>query len=517
MTAFVSHLSLTILSSFFLILSFPRHDHWILAWVALVPFLWFVERQKPTAAFGWGYLLGVLFFAGTLYWILHVTVLGLVLLILYLALYFGLFALGCCFFRTSGMMAGMIVLPSWWVVLEFVRSRLFTGFGWGALGYSQYQNTVLIQMADITGVAGVSFLIVMINFLIAKAGQKCVQPGSWRPLRAPAVIGTAALLVVLGYGTYRLGAAGEMTARDTATIAVIQGNIPQGMKWNEDYHDFIWNEHLALTEQAAQADPEVIIWPESSFPGYLWENPQRLEALKEFTAGLGIPVLVGIVRQVGEDYYNSAFLMSPSGEVLMEYDKLHLVPFGEYVPWRGILPFLTDIVPIDDFTPGENYTLFPVYSQEDPLRGQRSFGVLICFEDTIPHLSREFVSRGADILVNITNDAWFGDTNEPFLHLQGSVFRAVENKRSVVRSANTGVSAFIDPFGRIYKTIEDDSGKSTYVSGYAAAPVSFAAAKTFYTKFGEIFTYFCFGCILVIILMRTFRGGRHVGQQSSGR
>lgn len=512
MKSFLFHLSLTVLSALFLVLAFPRYDLWIFAWFALVPFLWFVDRQKPLAAFGWGFFLGVLFFAGILYWIVHVTVLGLVLLVLYLAVYFGLFALGYRLLWERGMIEKVLVLPSWWVVLEFVRSRLFTGFGWGALGYSQYQNTVLIQIADITGVAGVSFLIVMANLLISKVLQKYGQPGSWRPLKVPVILGFIFLICALGYGTYRLATGPRMMAGDKATVAVIQGNIPQWMKWNEDYHDLIWEEHLALTEQAAEDRPDVIVWPESSFPGYLWESPQRLEALKEFTGRLGIPVLVGIVRQVGEDYYNSAFLISQAGEAVVEHDKLHLVPFGEYVPWRGILPFLTDIVPIDDFTPGRAYTLFPVDSKNHRLHGQKSFGVLICFEDTIPYLSREFVRTGADLLINITNDAWFGDTNEPFLHLQGSVFRAVENKRSVVRSANTGVSAFIDPFGRVYKTLEDERGKSTYISGYASAQVPFTNTQTFYTKFGEIFTYFCFGCILMIILkpLKIFRGGWHV-------
>ena len=203
-------------------------------------------------------------------------------------------------------------------------------------------------------------------------------------------------------------------------------------------------------------------------------------------------------------YYNTAILLSKDGEVLQQYKKIHLVPFGEYIPLRPLFPFLEHIVPIADFTAGGEYAVFDFPQKEGAkTRGNgRSFSVLICFEDTIAGIARQFVRRGAGLLVNMTNDAWFKDTKAPFMHAQASVFRSVENRRPLVRAANTGVSCSIDASGRMVQAVADERGKKTYVSGYAIMKVRFGRQETFYTRYGDVFVLACAGLLWTVVRRR---------------
>ena len=279
-------------------------------------------------------------------------------------------------------------------------------------------------------------------------------------------------------------------------IAVVQANIPQSLKWMPAEWQDIMNKYLALTREAVLEKPDLIIWPETSFPGFLWESPEMFAELKNFVKGIKIPLLFGAVDRQNENYYNAAILFSREGEEIKRYNKIHLVPFGEYIPLRRNFPILADIVPIGDFTAGDEWTFFPVTAGDRGQPQNHFFSVLICFEDTFAYLARQFSQKGTNLLVNITNDAWFLDTSEPFMHLQSSVFRAIENRRSVVRAANTGVSCFIDQKGRIVHPVQNDRHKRTYVAGFSLGTVELNSQRTFYTKFGDIFTYLCFGCIL---------------------
>ena len=284
------------------------------------------------------------------------------------------------------------------------------------------------------------------------------------------------------------------------TIAVIQPNVPQQIKWEPSVWPMTMKKLQTLTASVSAANPnlDLIIWPETSFPGYMWESPELYEELKQFVAGLKIPLLFGAVKKDGERYYNAAILFSADGQVAQEYYKVHLVPFGEFIPFRSLLPWLTDALGTADFTSGNEYSLFP-----SPVSGQKGyFSVLICFEDTISRLARRFVRKGANLLINITNDAWFADSKEPFMHLQSAVFRAVETRRGLVRAANTGVSGFIDQFGRVTTYLQDERGKKTFVTAFSVDKIAYSKEKTFYTKFGDVFTYICFGCILWGIVVR---------------
>ena len=501
----VCPLLLCLASAVLLVLAFPKTDIWIFSWIGLIPFMYALEGKSPAAAFRTGYFCGILFFAGTLYWFIHMAAsagipgflsfLAVVFIVLYLAVYFGLFAFLCCYFSSKTTLEKLFLYPSLWVALEFIRDWLFTGFGWLCLGYSQYKILPLIQIADMTGVFGVSFLIVMVNYVLKEAL-------STRAVRRELAIVSIILLVVVGYGMMKLE--NQTPSQGTMTVAVIQPNVAQQIKWEPAVWPLTMQKLQEITatvvgnsEQSSK--PDLVIWPETSFPGYIWESPELYEELKQFVAGLKTPLLFGAVMSVDKHYYNAAILLSADGKVVTEYDKLHLVPFGEFIPFRHVLTWLTDILSLEDFTAGKEYMLFPA-----PGGGQNHFSVLICFEDTIGRLVRKFVQHGANLLANITNDAWFADSKEPFMHLQASVFRAVENRRSLVRAANTGVSCVIDKTGRIYNYLQKD-GKKTFVTTFAVEKISFENEQTWYTKLGDIFTYLCFGCILwtIVISKRT--------------
>jgi apolipoprotein N-acyltransferase len=231
-------------------------------------------------------------------------------------------------------------------------------------------------------------------------------------------------------------------------------------------------------------DPQLIIWPETAFPGYIGEHDEVFDRVRRFAHSLQIPLLLGSVVTEEGSYYNSSVLIGRDGEIAQRYDKLHLVPFGEYIPFRSLFPFLSQIVPIADFSPGRDLTLFSEETTGD------NFSTLICFEDSVAGLPRRFVRQGSELLVNITNDAWFKDTKAPYLHLQSSVFRAIENRRTMVRAANTGISGFIAPSGRITGLLRDAQGKPTYVLGHLTQEVGFNDTPTLYTIYGDLFSFF---------------------------
>jgi len=272
------------------------------------------------------------------------------------------------------------------------------------------------------------------------------------------------------------------------------------MKWQRPAGPEIVDKHIALTKQVIAHRPDLIIWPETSCSDYLWDEHDGFDRIRSFVRRARIPLLFGSVLKEGKDYSNAAILLSKEGEVVEIYRKVHLVPFGEFLPLRRWLPFISDLLGLGDFTRGRQHTVFSV-----PARDGRAgrFSALVCFEDTVAQLSRKSTAEGAQLLVNITNDAWFGDTKSPFMHLQSSVFRTVENRRGLVRAANTGVSGVIDPWGRIIESREGTlfaQGKKTYVSGYTITEAPLGTQETLYTKFGDVFAILCFGCILVGII-----------------
>jgi apolipoprotein N-acyltransferase len=307
------------------------------------------------------------------------------------------------------------------------------------------------------------------------------------------------LIISLTYGYYKLLRTKNYEL--STKISVIQANIPQDLKWDTKAKDFIFNEYFSLSAAAARENPDLIIWPEAASPAIIGEEPQYFEKIKLFARNVKIPLLFGAVTLEGGVYYNSALLISRQGELLARYNKLHLVPFGEYVPLKSIFGFLETIVPIGEVAFGKDYTIFQL-----PPSGSRplaNFAVLICFEDLFPELSRKFKRQGVDFLVNVTNDAWYKKTTAPFQHLQASVFRAVENRVNLIRAANTGVSAFISPSGKIISLLSDSRGSSIFVKGYKTANIFVSPQNMpFYSRWGDIFILACFIFMLYAIIAR---------------
>ncbi len=474
-----------LLSAVLLVLSFPQIEWAPLAWVAMAPLLCALDGQKPWPAFRRAYLCGFLFFAATIGWFVYVTYIGAFLLVAFLSLYFAVFGLMFVYFQKLPVTPRVFVLASGWVALEFIRAHLFSGFGWVMLGHSQYKNLWLIQIADKTGVYGVSFLMILVNLLIFETWRA-------RSLLLKANIAVIAILsVVLIYGFW---VTGQKKYYKMVKVGIVQPNIPLKVDWDEGRKPWIIAKTIQLTQKLRNQKLDLIVWPETSLPGVISDAPFLTNEIQAAAASLHTPILIGSIAKKGGQYYNSAFLIGADGQMLGRYDKIHLVPFGEYLPLRPILGWISKFVPLDDFTSGKTYKIFSIAPS------QKKFGVMICFEDTLGYLRRHFAQAGADFFVNMTNDAWFRDTKAPFLHLQAAVFGCVENHRSLARAANTGVSALVDPWGRIIAAVGDGKGKEIFVEGTALGSLPLNHEKTFYTKYGDIFTYLCFLCILVAVV-----------------
>jgi apolipoprotein N-acyltransferase len=471
---------LSILSGILLNLPYINGNLWIFSWIGFIPLFFALKNKTRMQAFLLSCLTGIIFWSGTAWWLVHVTLIGTILLILYLALYFGLFGLLTSPYLLSTTYY-LLFIPSAWVLLEYLRSHLLTGFPWALLGYSQYLNMPVIQIADITGVWGVSFLVMIVNVTIySLIAYRPSLINQIKKYSLPALFLATALI----YGYSQLNLTPKTGHRTPLKISIIQGNIPQDLKWERQARGFIIGRYINLTLEAAKDKPDLIIWPEASLPVVAEQEPFYYERVKDLVKEIKTPLLLGAVTLRDGRYYNSALLISRDANNLDIYDKLHLVPFGEYIPLRKILGFLETVVPIGEITPGKVYKVF-----DHPAK----FSVLICFEDLFPALSRRFVKEGAGILVNITNDAWYKESPAPYQHLQASVLRAVENRVFLVRAANTGISCFIAPNGEIISGVRDKSGKNIFVTGYRTQAVYMGkSALSFYTRFGDIFILLLF-------------------------
>ncbi|MDD5019178.1 MAG: apolipoprotein N-acyltransferase [Candidatus Omnitrophica bacterium] len=499
---------LALFSVVLLRLSFPRPGLWMLAWVALVPFFFSLERKDTAETVFISFCAGLVYDVALLFWLIHVTVAGMLVLAAYLALYFVLFGLGWSYGRKY-LSAGLrlIFVPSVWIVLEYVRSHLFSGFPWGLLSQTQTPNIPGLQGVDLFGSWGLSFILVFANVFVFELLSSRGVSGREKARRSFIPAGIIAAWFLYGLLRMYLPAAAACPLK----VAVIQGNIPQEIKWAERFREGIFRKHVLLSELAVlKEEPGLVVWPETAFTDYL-EIGENDRSLSSFAAELGVPLLVGSIRFQDMRYYNSALLYGASGKLEEVYDKVHLVPFGEYIPVRRYLPFLESIVPIEDFTPGGDYRLFSIPASACP--GLR-FGVLICFEDIFPELAREFVARGADFLINMTNDGWFGDTSSPYQHAQASVLRAVENRVYVVRAANTGVSCIIDDTGRIKAEVKDAFGKKTFVRGEAAGHVGRTLRRGLYTRIGDVLILIVSFAIFGMIMRRKSMSARFTEREA---
>jgi apolipoprotein N-acyltransferase len=381
-----------------------------------------------------------------------------------------------------------MALPVFWTAAEHVRSWVLTGFPWELLGYSQYRCLPVIQIADVTGVYGISFLVVTVNCAVW-----ALLRGIRRPRRMPraGLLATAALVALtLGYGHTRLRTL-DLDAGAPLTIAMIQPAIPQQLKWDPAYLEQTLAIFRTLTLAAADLQADMVLWPESATPFFFASEEPYRRCVEDIVRATGTHLVLGspaLVQRPDETrYYNSAYLIAPDNRILARYDKLHLVPFGEYVPLGRLLPFAGALVAgVGDFSPGSRVMQLPLPAC--PL------APLICYEIIFPDLVRRFVKQGARAIVNITNDAWFGRTGAPYQHLSMAAVRAVENRRYIARCANTGISACIAPSGEIL------SQTKLFTQTVLPAMMHCRTDLTLYTRYGDIFAYLCYALSLALLL-----------------
>ena len=503
-----------ILSGALLILSFPKYGWGFVAWFAFIPLLFALHRVTSIRqALLLGFITGVVGYTGIIYWIVYVVVnygylpvyLGIIIMLLlacYLSVYLAIFAAGIVYFRWKIPL--YLTGPVLWICLEYCKSQLFTGFPWENLGYSQYLNLYLIQFADILGVFGLSFLIILVNVSLFEIITK-------RSKREYIIAAVVSLILISAYiyGIFRVNNINKLLQNESTPsmeVSLIQGNIDQSIKWNQNFQKETLNIYEDISLKNIPADGGLIVWPETAIPFNFQDENDLRNQIKNLSIKTKSNFIFGSMsyfrRSHHVDFYNSAYLLSPEGEVQGRYDKVHLVPYGEYVPLRNVFPFINGLTAgIGDFSRGNGYIPLSL--------AERKIGVLICYEGILSYAARMYKKESAELLVNITNDAWFGSTSAPYQHISMTIFRAVETRLYLVRAANTGISAIIDPRGQIVaKTniFQKDSLKGK---------VKFLNIPTFYAEHGDILVGVCL-MLTILCLLWSWKGRvRNAGRKHS--
>lgn len=486
---------LAVLSGLLLVLAFPNFSVSFVVWFALIPFLWLIYESSLFRSFLYGLIVGLVFFGGLTYWLLVLVrfygflgFLAWFLPVLLEAVTFALFALGAALIiRGCGGWGRLFLLPAWWVSLEFLRSIGSWGFSWGVLGYSQQPNPFILQMAKFTGVYGISYLIVLVNMVSVELLLAYRESGEARYLPPPAPrrwrgllfkqVGLVAgiLLLILGGGCF-----GYLTGRvgkEPLKVAIAQPSIPQWEKLEGGKEEEIRGIYSRLTEEAVEFRPHLIVWPETAIPGDFSAEKAYLDDISRLCGKEQCYLLLGSLFEE-DGLHNSAFLLSPAGEVVERYDKIYPVPFGEYIPLDPLFGWIRGVAGLgEDIVPGEELTVFKI--------GRGTFGATICFESTNSILCRRLVKKGARMLITITNDAWFERTAAARQHVEMTALRAIENGVYVVQAANSGITAIIDPRGCILE--ETNLFERRILMG----EVAFAENLTFYARFGDVFSCIC--------------------------
>lgn len=512
-----------LLSAGLLALAMPgRVGWWPLLFVALVPLLFVALKARPGRSALAGFVCGLATYLALLYWILIVlgrygglplflSLPALFLLAAYMALYPAVFCgllslLAGRFWHRERPVAALVWLaPLLWVGLDSVRSVLFTGFPWMDLAYGLASQPQLIQAADLGGHHLVTFGVVLTNSLLVGIIDRQRSDVRWNvhQERYLLLVACATLVFLGGYSAIRYRIAIHYGPRAMqAQVAVIQGNIDQEIKWSPEFKAATIDTYLRLSHEAiGGADVELVVWPETALPFYP-QRDQLTARLGAFTAAAntwlltGAPLLTLTPQTNGNElvrYYNGAILLGPDGRLNTSHAKQHLVPFGEYVPLRPYLPFLEPlVVSVGDFSAG---------TSDEPLSlGPMRLGMLICYESIFPEIARHSVTRGANLLVNLTNDAWYGQSSAPHQSMAMAVFRAVENKRALVRAANTGISGFIDPVGRVLDQTE------LFVEAALVKRMPLLEEQTVFNRRGYLFGPACAVLIPLFLLLGTRRG-----------
>jgi len=492
------------LFSILLIGATPPSPLGFLAFASLIPFFNLINNSRLTIKniFWIGYLSGVIWVGGTIYWISWATVPGFFGVLFYLPLFTALYFMLQKWIVGKVGEAGLFAAPFIWTAIEIIESKGEFGFTWQSIAYTQTYSPRFIQFAHFTGMYGVTFWVILINVLIyfiltAKRKKKIYASA-------------AALLLFLIpwiYGNFTMMNK-NIPVQKKIKVALVQGNIDPYKKWTKTFIDSNYVVYKDLSFSVAGQKPDLIVWPETAMPFYIRYKFSRMKQVRLITDSMNSTLLTGAPDyswdKNGKGHpYNSAFLIKPGIMKMLSYAKMHLVPFSEYVPFRETLPFfgkLIDKLNLDtgDFSAGDSIVVFSFI----PRKGNSSikFGTVICFDSIFPDLVRKFFNKGAQFLVIITNDGWFGRTSGPFQHERIAVLRAIENRAWVVRCANTGISGFIDPYGRYVDKSSIDT-RTTIVHD-----ISTNTSLTFFTKHGLIFPNFILIISLLILLVSVFLG-----------
>jgi len=451
-------------------------------------------RLPLVRAFELGLLTGLVYLAGTLYWITRVmvtygglqtsvAVLVNAALVAYLALFPAAFGVIVRRIVIANGPLAIMAAPLVWVTTELGRTYLLTGFPWVLLGYSQATVLPIAQLASVFGVYGVSMVVAAVSAALAAIALGPQR----RDLRivAPAAVVFAIVVVVAVWGRQRAARADWTRSGDPVRVGLVQGNVEQGVKYDAAHAASIFQDYLRLTRQALDGRAEFVLWPESSTPFMFEENPIEAEQVRALARRAHVPILLGSdqiewqvtgSRRVPARYFNSAFLVEPDGSTGSVYRKIHLVPFGEYVPLKRVLFFAAPLVEaVSDFSAGDKVELLPI--------GPHQISTAICYDIVYPNLVRRFVRDGSELLTTITNDAWFGTTSAPYQHFEQASMRAIEEGRYLVRSANTGISGIVDPYGRVLERT------AVFQQTVLVGPARFLRTSTFYARHGDVLAY----------------------------
>ncbi|HTL79987.1 MAG TPA: apolipoprotein N-acyltransferase [Candidatus Babeliales bacterium] len=516
-------------------------------WIALTPLIaaiWFSginSRRRWFRSTLLGYVAGLSFFWIVFSWLTTVTVLGWFVLQFYMAIYFAIWAWFCDLVRpragnkrqsrAPGKWGQMLVqarstappsaqspwtkstsnlrlafiLAAAWTAVEWLRGWVFSGFGWNGLGVALHDNWPLIQITELTGVAGLSFLVAFVNVIVITTAYRLVVEARTRVMR-PHFDFTFTMATIVGVLIFGIRATQISPAAKPLRVAAVQSNVPQNQKFDPEFTRRIFDQFHRLSEIALRSNPppDLLVWPESSMPGPVLAHQPSHKFVMDLAASSETDLLLGTIDVDQQNVYNAAILISDGGDRIQVYRKVHLVPFGEYVPGRHTVPLLAQIVGDQvpsDFKEGSEFTVFTLTD------GNIRVAPLICFEDTIGELTRQFVlpgetSPGANLLVDMTNDGWFERSAGSQQHLANAIFRSVETRRPMIRAANTGVTCFINQFGRIIQILQDDTG-STFAEGVLAGEIKVPIEPelTFYVRHGEVFAKACTAITLISVLV----------------
>jgi apolipoprotein N-acyltransferase len=492
-----------VLSAVFLAASFPKIDLFFLAWIAFIGLIFVIEKSSAKSSFFYGLVCGFCFYAITIEWLFGMlkfntgsslqAIISCIILWTYLALYFAVWAyLVNKLYRRFPKIQLAVLAACLWVLLEFIRTYLFTGFPWILLGYSQYKFLPLIQIVEFTGVYGVSFLIIFVNFLIYFFFTDSFKKGYLLVL-------LALIFAVSIFGLFRMNKFNKIEG-ESFNVAIAQPSVDQYKKWDRKYRREILDDLQTFADEISQNKVDLVLWPETAMPNILTYGHGLGFMEQIMSRAGGFNIFGSLYEDENGDLYNTLIGFDDDKELFM-HKKNHLVPFGEYVPFRKFLSrFFGVLNTLGDINKGNQMDVF----FDEGL----AIGPLICSENFFPNFSRRLVNSGALVLTNHTNDAWFFDTAAPYQHFIMNVFRAVENRRMVLISANSGISGKVDAVGKIlYKTVPFE--KDLFFT--RGLQIKY---KTFYTKFGDVFVLVCLVLFIILLSSRAFllRGNQANGK-----